>query len=303
MRYGIFGDGDVGSVDRVVAGARAAHEDGFAAYWIPQIFAVDALTALAVAGREVPDIELGTAVVPSFPRHPAVLAQQALTVTSMVGARLNLGIGLSHQLVVEGMWGLSFAKPVRHMREYLTVLLPLLRSEPVDVTGETVSGHLGLQIAEAPAPRVLVAALGQQMLELAGRLADGTATWMTSREVIAEHTAPTIRAAAAAAGRPDPAVACGIPICVTDDTAGARERAARVYAGYGALPSYRAMLDRAGAAGPADVAVVGSEEEVAAELGRLADAGATDLVAAVFGSREERPRTRALLRELAASGG
>jgi len=302
MRYGIFGDGDLASVATVTAAARAARDDGFAHYWIPQIFGIDALTALTVTGREVPDIELGTAVVPTFPRHPAVLATQALTVTQSIGARLNLGIGLSHQFVVEDMWGLSFAKPVRHLREYLAVLNPLLHGEPADATGESVSGHLRLGIADAPPPRLLVAALGRQMLEATAQLADGTITWMASNRVIADHTAPTITRAAEAAGRPAPTVAVGLPICVTADPAAARERAAKVYAMYGNLPSYRAMLDRGGAAGPADVAIVGTEEEVAAQVAQLADAGATDLVAAIFGSRDERPVTRALLAELAAAG-
>jgi 5,10-methylenetetrahydromethanopterin reductase len=302
MRYGIFGDGDLASVASVTAAARAARDDGFAHYWIPQIFGIDALTALTVAGLEVPDIELGTAVVPTFPRHPAVLATQALTVTQTIGARLNLGVGLSHQFVVEDMWGLSFAKPVRHLREYLAVLNPLLHGEPADATGESVSGHLRLGIADAPAPRLLVAALGRQMLEATAQLADGTITWMASGQVIADHTAPTITRAAKAAGRPAPTVAVGLPICVTADPAAARERAAKVYAMYGNLPSYRAMLDRGGAAGPADVAIVGTEEEVAAQVAQLADAGATDLVAAIFGSRDERPVTRALLAELAAAG-
>jgi F420-dependent oxidoreductase-like protein len=302
MRFGIFGDGDLATIDTVVAAARAARDDGFAHYWIPQIFGIDALTALTVAGREVPDIELGTAVVPTFPRHPAVLAAQALTVTQSIGPRLNLGIGLSHQFVVEGMWGLSFDKPVRHLREYLAVLGPLLRGEPADATGELISGRVRLGIADAPAPRLLVAALGRQMLELTARLADGTVTWMASAEVIGEHTAPTLTRAAEAAGRPAPAVVVGLPVCVTADVDAARERAARVYSVYGNVPSYRAMLDRAGAAGPADVAIAGTEEEVAAALAHLADAGATDFVAAVFGSREERPRTRELLARLAAEG-
>jgi F420-dependent oxidoreductase-like protein len=302
MRFGIFGDGDLAGIDTVVAAARAARDDGFAHYWIPQIFGIDALTALAVAGREVPDIELGTAVVPTFPRHPGVLAAQALTVTQTIGPRLNLGIGLSHQFVVEGMWGLSFERPVRHLREYLAVLAPLLRGEPADASGETVSGHLRLGIADAPPPRLLVAALGRQMLEAAAQLAAGTVTWMASPAVIADHTGPTSTRAATAAGRPSPSVAVGLPICVTADPAAARERAAKVYAVYGNGPSYRAMLDRAGAAGPADVAIVGTEEEVAAQVARLGDAGATDLVAAVFGGRDERPVTRALLAGLAAAG-
>src|SRR6202020_1508481 len=115
---------------------RRAADDGFASFWMSNIFGLDALTALAVAGSQVPGIELGTAVVPSYPRHPAVLAQQALTTALAVGAdRLSLGIGLSHKIVIEDMYGHSFDKPARHMREYLSVLLPLLDGAPVSVKG------------------------------------------------------------------------------------------------------------------------------------------------------------------------
>ena len=159
----------------------------------------------------MPDIRLGTAVVPTYPRHPMALAQQALTVSQVSGGRLDLGIGLSHQPVVEGMWGLSFERPVRHMRDYLEVLTPLLRGESVSHTGEMVTGRGQLGV-RAEAPPVYVAALGEQMLKVTGRLADGTVTWMTGPVTVAELTAPTIRAAAAEAGRPEPKVISAVPV-------------------------------------------------------------------------------------------
>jgi alkanesulfonate monooxygenase SsuD/methylene tetrahydromethanopterin reductase-like flavin-dependent oxidoreductase (luciferase family) len=145
----------------------------------------------------------------------------------------------------------------------------------------------------------VVAALAPLMLKLAGRMADGTVTWMTGPATLAEHTVPTITAAAAAAGRPAPKVVVGLPVCVTDDVDRARERAGAVFAMYGFLPSYRAMLDREGAEGPADVAIVGDEQTVAAGIRRVADAGATDFSAAEFAvDPDERRRTRDLLRTL-----
>src|SRR6476660_10241086 len=115
MRIGIFG-GEVGQgaggMDELVKNVNETNDQGFASYWLPQIFGLDALTALAVVGREVPDIELGTAVVPTYPRHPMMLAQQALTVQAATGGRLCMGIGLSNQIVVESMWGMSYGKPV-----------------------------------------------------------------------------------------------------------------------------------------------------------------------------------------------
>jgi F420-dependent oxidoreductase-like protein len=298
MRIGIFG-GEPASIDAAVEQAREAAGQGFTGYWVSQIFGFDALSVLAVVGREVPGIQVGTGVVPTYPRHPMMLAQQALTVNVAAGGRLVLGIGLSHQVVIESMYGLSFDKPVRHMREYLSILMPLIETGSVSFTGETLSANATINVpGSSPCP-VLVAALGPNMLELAGTLTDGTMTWMTGPDTLGSLTVPTITKAASAAGRPAPRIGAGMPVCVTDDVAAARERAAQVFQVYGVLPSYRAMLDREGAAGPADVAIVGTEQEVAAGIARLADAGVTDFAAVEFGAGgDERRRTRELLRSL-----
>ena len=303
MRIGLLvGGGPETTLDDVVGQIRSAADDGFSSAWLSQIFGWDALTALAVAGREVPGIELGTAVVPTYPRHPMVLAAQALTTSAATGGRLVLGIGLSHQIVIEGMLGYSFEKPARHMREYLTVLLPLLHGEHVRFEGETLTFRaLGpLEAAGAEPPQVLLAALAPRMLELAGSRADGTVTWMTGPSTIADHIGPSIRAAADKAGKPAPRIAVGLPVSVTADPDAAREAANKTFAVYGQLPSYRAMLDKEGAANPGDVAIVGDEEAVRAGVTRVFDAGGTEFSAAVFGSREEVDRTRGLLKELAA---
>jgi 5,10-methylenetetrahydromethanopterin reductase len=300
MRIGTFGGTmTTGTIDDVVADARQAAEDGFATYWAPQIFALDALTVLAIVGREVPGIELGTAVVPTYPRHPWVLAQQALTVQAATDGRLALGIGLSHQIVVEGMWGISFAKPVRHLREYLDVLLPLSRGEAVSYNGTTVSAHGALTVPRATPFPILVAALGPQMLELTGRMADGTITWCVGTKTLESYTVPTLTAAAERAGRAVPRVVAALPVGVTADRDRARERAARVFEIYGQLPSYRAMLDREGASGPADIAIMGSEGEVTDRISALPDIGVTDFVAAeIGGDPDEAEATRELLRRL-----
>jgi F420-dependent oxidoreductase-like protein len=299
MRIGIFGGDTAGrTIDDVVEDARRAEHDGFAVYALPQIFALDAMGVLAVVGREVPRIELGTGVVPTYPRHPATMAQQALTVQAASGGRFLLGIGLSHQMVIENMFGFSFEQPVRHMREYLSILMPLLHEGAADFTGETMRASLALNVADRQPPPVLLAALGPKMLELAGAVADGTVTWMTGPSTLAQHTVPTITAAAERAGRPAPRVMVSLPVCVTDDVAGARERAATEFQVYGFLPSYRAMLDREGAEGPADVAIVGDSSTVEKAVRQLADTGVTDFVASIFGQRDDRARTRELLRSL-----
>jgi F420-dependent oxidoreductase-like protein len=212
-----------------------------------------------------------------------------------------LGIGLSHQVVVEGMWGMSFDKPYSYMKEYLSALMPLLRGETVSFAGERITSNafqpVGMKGA-APPP-VLVAALGTAMLKLAGTVADGTVTWMTGTGTVRDHIAPTIAAAAAAAGRPAPRVVVALPVAVTSDVGAAKERINKELAIYPNLPSYRAMLDKEGAETPADVAFIGDEETVAAAVATLGEAGATDFSAAITGDASERERGFALMRELA----
>jgi len=296
MRIGIGGGG--GTIDAAVDGVRQAKAAGYSSAWFSNIFGLDGMTACAVAGREVPDITLGTFVVPTYSRHPLYMAQQAMTTQAATGGRFILGIGLSHQIVIEGILGLSFEKPARHMREYLEVLMPLLERGTVEHAGELfrVNNTFGpIERMGTTPPKVVVAALGPVMLKLAGRLTDGTATWMTGPNTIAEHVAPTIRDAARDAGRPDPMVIAGVPVCVTDDPDAARADADNVFAIYGTLPSYRAMLDREGAAGPGDVALVGDEDAVRQGIERYAQAGVTDLNVAPFGDLE---RTTALIATL-----
>jgi 5,10-methylenetetrahydromethanopterin reductase len=303
MRVGIHasvtGRGE-NAVDELVQLARTAHGHGLA-FWTAQLSDIDALTALAVVGREVPDLDFGTAVVPTYGRHPLVMAMQALTVQAASGGRLTLGIGLSHQVVIEGAFGLSFSTPIRHMREYLEILMPLLHTGQVSFEGKEFTARtMGpMRPAGSAPPPVVVAALGSQMLHLAGRLADGTALWMVGPKTLADHVVPAITKAAEAAGRPSPRIVVGLPVCVTSDSGAARERAAKSFGFYNNLPSYRAMLDREGVEGPADVAVIGDEDQVAGELRRLIGLGATEFSLPVFGSSEERERTLTVLGALA----
>jgi F420-dependent oxidoreductase-like protein len=286
-----------------IAAVRQVADAGIRRAWLPQVTGIEALTAIAVAGREVPDIELGTAVIPTYPRHPLMLAGQALTTSAALGpGRLHLGIGLSHQVVIEGMFGLRFEKPAVHTREYLSALRPALDGRPVDVQGETlraatVMGPISVDDGH-PVP-VMVAALGPALLRVAGELGDGTLTWMAAPRVVGDRIAPTITAAAEAAGRPAPRVGIGLPVSVTNDVDGVLQRAASSYAIYGTLPSYRKLLDEAGIEGPAGVVIAGDEEVVAGRIRALADVGGTELVASPIGGRAEREATLALLGALA----
>lgn len=282
------------TVEAAVREVRTAADQGFGSFWMPQIFGLDALTTMAVIAREVPEITLGTGVVPVYRQHPMALAQQALTVSQINEGRLALGIGLSHQIVVESLWGLSYERPLRYMREYLAALTPLLEGERVAASGEVVSAMGAVEVA-APRPDLLVAALGPKMLQLAGRVADGTVTWMVGPKTLADHVTPTITQAASDADRPPPQVAVSLPVCVTDRPTEARQRAAEEFVMYGTLPSYRAMMDREGVAGPEDLAVIGSADEVAERLGAIAAAGATTFAGSEFGTPDELVATRQLL--------
>lgn len=302
MKIGINGTGLVqrASLDAIAEHARAAAADGFASYWLAELptGGFDALSALAAAGARVPEIELGTAVVPTFPRHPIALAAQALTVDAWLGGRLTLGVGLSHATMMASL-GIPFDRPIRHLREYLSILAPLLADGKVSFRGELLSCEASL--FQPPARRVplVVAALGPQALAVAGALADGTTLAWVGPRTIRSHIVPRLREAAERAGRPAPRVIATLPICATDDAPRVRAGVAKTLAMYGELPSYRAMFEREGARGPADVALIGDEAQLRAQVEELADAGVTDFAASEFTpTPEDRTRTRALLRSL-----
>jgi F420-dependent oxidoreductase-like protein len=287
--------GNTTTLDGLLDEVRAAESDGFDRVWLAHDpWCQDALTHVAIAGREVPRIKIGTAVTATYPRHPTALAQQALTIDAAIGGRLLLGIGTSHKFVIEDFYGLSFDKPAGHTREYLGTLLPLLADQVVPA-GEGRSTEVRLRIPEAGSPPVYLAALGPRMLGVAGELTSGTITWLTSATVIHDHIRPLLDGAASDAGKPRPEVICGLPVCITDDATDARARIAKHFKEYEYAPSYRASMDRAGAAGPADVALVGKEKEVTAALEELAEAGTDELLAVEFGTESERSRTRAFL--------
>ena len=290
-----------GGYDRLVADATEAAEAGFHTVWMSQIVGeADAMTLLASVGRDVPGIRLGTSVVPTYPRHPFVMAEQARTVNLMIDGRFSLGVGLSHQPVVEGMWGVSFDKPIRHAREYLDALMPLIRSEETRSSGETITARGRVNVGDpTQVPPVYLAALGPQMLKLAGQTCDGTITWMTGAKTLGSLTVPTIVGAAEQAGRPAPQVIAGMPIWVTDNVDHARQRAATVFEIYGQLPSYRAMLDREGLDGPPDLAIIGDEAACGARIDELRAAGVTQFAAGGFSDNDEdTARTKAFLASL-----
>ena len=299
MRIGLFAGTAAVTVDDAVAQARAAADDGFGALWYPQVAGLDALTVLAVIAREIPDLHLGTAVVPIQGRHPLPLALHALTVADAAGpGRFTLGLGVTHPSLSEHWFGVPYRGIVGACAEVLEALDGFFSERRrADVDGTHLTVHTETALT-APAPSVMLAALGPRMVDLAGGACDGTITWMTGPTGLGEQITPALRAAAAAAGRPAPRIVVGIPVCVTDDPVGARERLAPMMNRSATMPSYRRQIDTEGVAEPVDLVVLGDEATVAAHLTRFEEAGMTELCATVAGDAEEQARTRRFLTAL-----
>lgn len=278
----------------VVADARRAEAEGFATGWsVHMSRAYDALTTLAVAGTQTSRIELAVGVVPTYPRHPLALAQQAVTAQTFCEGRLTLGVGVSHRPVIEELHGLTYASPAAHMREYLTVLGPLLRGETVTFAGEHYRVDGGFAVPGAQPVSVLVGGLSPRMVRVAGELADGVITWLVGPRSVADVAATLHRA-----GRGTRLVAA-LPVAVHDDPDEARAAAEVCFSRYNGLENYRRQFVRDGLPSVGALAVVGPAADVEKQLQHLADLGVTDLWPVPFpvGSADVR-RTRELLATL-----
>lgn len=301
MRIGLNGSNLLFSPDvgAIVDDVTTAESEGFSSYWLGQVSLVDSLVALGASGASTSSIEVGTAVVPTWTQHPLVMATKAWTVQSMVAGRLILGIGLAHQPTVEERLKLTWEKPVRHMIEYLTILNDVFASGTAAFEGEVWSLEAELPPFPVDPPKVMVAALGDQMLRVAGKRTDGTILWCVGPKAIETHIAPRINEAAADADRPAPAIVCSVPCWVTDEPDKARGFLASILGNYAELPSYRAMLDIEGIHGLDDLSFVGSEQEVRDRIGEVAESGATDFTGVVMGGNpDEIAATRSLLASL-----
>ena len=283
MRIGtmIGADGTGATLDDIIEQARKIEAAGLDSMWMANIFSFDAISTLALVGRATERIRVGTAVTPTYPRHPTAIAQQALTTQAACGGRFTLGIGLSHQIVIETMLGLSYSRRAAHMREYLSVLMPLVRGETARFSGEEFQVRgVALDIPGSQGMDVVAAALGPAMLQIAGELADGTNTWMVGPKTMEQHVIK--RLTAASAGRPAPKVIGAYPVVLTNKPDEAKAKIAENLTIYGQLPSYRAMLDREGVGGPADIAIAGDENLMRGEIKRLENMGVTDFNGAIM---------------------
>jgi F420-dependent oxidoreductase-like protein len=296
MRIGLTGGGS--NLDRIVEQAERAEADGFVSLWFPSAVLGDPLVPMAIAARTTSTIEFGTAVLQTYTCHPVLMAGRAAAVSAAIATpgRFALGIGPSHEPVIESMFGLSYATPGRHTEEYTQILTALLAGEQVRFSGEEFRVNAAAPAADVP---VLVSALGPRLLRVAGQYAAGTILWMANAKAVEEHVAPRIRKAGADAGRSnEPRIVAGLPVAVHDDIAEARSTAAEQFALYGQLPNYQRILEHGGVRGPADAAIVGDEANVTAQIEALFAAGATDLWAAPFPVGDDKSASRARTREL-----
>ncbi|GAB3236475.1 TIGR03564 family F420-dependent LLM class oxidoreductase [Mycolicibacterium hippocampi] len=263
----------------------AAEASGFSSFWFPQVPGyLDAMTALALLGQATTTIELGTAVVPVQTRHPMILAQQALTTTTACGGRFTLGLGVSHDWIVDGQLGIPYERPAHQLRDCLDVLAAAFGGPgQVDVDNNTCRVHSPVDVTDGTAPPVLLAALGPTMLRIAGERTDGTIVWMADERAIGEHIVPKISTAAQVAGRPAPRVVAGIPValCSPADVPSARTHASEVLGHAHFSPNYVRLLEHGDAGDVGDTMAAGDEAAVVARLRRYRDAGVTDLAARI----------------------
>ncbi len=295
MRTGILLDEIGVPFGEVVEQAREAARLGYDAIWLAQRGGWDALTALTALGAAAPGLALGTSVIPTYPRHPISLAAQALTLQAATGAPVSLGVGLSHRPIIEDQYGYSFDRPVRHLREYLQALNPLLHHEKSDFHGETLTAVGTVEAPGAEPPSVVVGALSPLSLKVTGAHSDGVvSTWSGARS-LADFIVPTVTKAAADAGRAAPRIVSAQLVSVTGEPDGPRNWVAENYGMAADIPAYRAIFDRDGIDGPGGTVLAGDEEFVRARLRELEEAGATELIVMPVGTAEEQTRTRELL--------
>jgi F420-dependent oxidoreductase-like protein len=282
MRIGITARGS--TPDEVVQHAREAERDGFSSIWYSHLLMGDPLAVMVLAGRATSSIELGTAVLQTYPCHPLLQANRtSAAATAMGRPGLTVGLGPSHRHIVEDVYGFAYDHPGRSTEEYLRIYTGLMRGEDVEYVGEDWSVHSARRmVAPSCAVPVLLAALSPRLLRVAGQYADGTIMWMAPPTAIESHVAPTIQKAAAAAGRSAPRIVAGLPVAVHSDVNEARDAAARSAVLYDQVPNYRRIMELGHVSGAAEASIVGDATSVRSQLQSILDAGATEIWAGIF---------------------
>jgi F420-dependent oxidoreductase-like protein len=288
-------------VARVRDLAAQTEEQGFFGFWLGSSFGIDPFVALAMAGPATTRVQLGVAVVPTWPRHPVVMAQQAATASAATGGRFRLGIGASHKPVM-GMYGIEFDRPIGHLREYLDVVRTLLADGKVAYEGDRYRVNAFLDVADAPAPPVLLGVLREQSARLAGGHAEGALSWLCPAGYLRDTIVPNIAKGASAANRAAPPFVAELPCALTNDRDAALAMAGQQLGVYPYMPFYRAIFEAVGIevenkqwnAAMVDAAVIyGDEDAMAAKIRSFFDAGADEVVLSPFGVGDDPDRSQA----------
>jgi F420-dependent oxidoreductase-like protein len=246
----------------------------------------DSLTIFAAALGRTSRIRLGTSIVPTYPRHPLALAQQAATVAALGPGRLRLGVGPSHRPTIERTYGLPMDAPLEHLNEYVAVLRAALWEGNVDHQGRFFTA----QVKPNSAPRVplLVSALGERAFRMAGEVSDGAISWNCPASYLRDVALPALRAGAQAAGRPVPPLVAHVWVALSADDGAVVAAAKKALAGYARLPFYANMFAAAGFPVQADgtvsdalvesIVAMGDAASVTARLHALLDSGLDELL-------------------------
>ncbi len=296
---------------QLVAGIVAAEAAGIDCAWLTSGgMAPDPLAVFSAAAMKTGQIKLGTCIIPTFPRHPLAMAQGALAVDSLAPGRLRLGVGPSHQVSVEPMYGIPFERPLEHLREYLTVLKGILGEGRIQHEGKRLTARA--QIATPTGVTLMASALRRNGFRLCGELADGAISWVCPLPYLRDVAVPALREGAAKAGRPAPPLVVHVPVIVSEDLASVREAAKRQIGFYPRVPYYSQMFQDAGFAEAKEgqlsdrmidaLVVHGSADGVKARLRELPSFGAAELLAMPIlpaGDGEALARTLRVLGELA----
>lgn len=281
--------GETRDLERSLEAIVDAERRGLHGVWLPGGLALDTLTVLALAAGRTERIRLGAGIAYAWPRHPLVLAQQALTLAAASAGRFELGIGTGHRRMMEQTFGLPWEPPVGRMLEYGAILRDLLVEGQASRTGRHYRVEAALWLAErAPVP-IVVGTLGEEMCRAAGRFADGIMTWLAPASYLASVVLPAARNGAEEAGRPVPRIVAAVPSGSSSQRQLVLDGLNAAFGGMARAPSYLGMLERAGLPRPADeggwtgemldaVVAWGDERALDARLRELADAGADEVV-------------------------
>ena len=229
--------------------ARLAERLGYESVWVTQLpDARDAAVTLSAYALATERVGLGTGVLPIYTRHPALMVQMAAALDELSGGRFRLGIGVSHQVTVEAMWGLRLERPLQAMREYVEIVRSGLRDRRANVEGQQFTARWSYSGPARPDLPILISALNPKMLELAGEIADGVVLWMCSPAYVRDAVVPRVQAGLERAGR-DPhgfEIVAAVPACLTSDPVAGRDAFRPTVTRYAGLPFYRRMLDASG---------------------------------------------------------